>query len=180
MSIALERDVATVLVDGDALKPDLSRALNLDRARGLVDLIADQSLQFADVLWRTSMRGLYFVPAGLQRSGATELLGSQRMSQLVNALVADLPGTVVVFDSSPLLLTNESRLLASMAGQVLVVVKANETPRVVLTEALELLDPSKPVGLILNATTVEDTPYYGGVYKTEPVAFENREPPAHG
>jgi Mrp family chromosome partitioning ATPase len=185
MSIALERDFATVLVDGDALKPDISRALNLDRARGLVDLIADESLQFADVLWRTSTRGLYFVPAGLQRSGATELFGSQRMSQLVNALVTDLPGTVVVFDSSPLLLTNESRLLASMAGQVLVVVKANQTPQHVLAEALEVLDSSKPIGLILNATAVEDTRYYGGVYGTAAVAFENassndREPPARG
>jgi protein-tyrosine kinase len=160
-SLSLEKDISVVLIDADTVKPDLSRMLNLDRALGLTDLLADEQVQFRDVLFRTSVQNLYFVPAGKERAGSTELISSQRMLQLMEGLGCDLPNTLVVVDSSPLLLTNETPVLASLAGQVVLVVRANQTPRLMLTEALDKLDSAKPLGLVLNAVRATESGYYG-------------------
>jgi exopolysaccharide/PEP-CTERM locus tyrosine autokinase len=164
ISIAREKDLAVLLIDADLAKPDLSRALGLAGALGLTDLIADEALQLRDVLWQTSVDGLYFIPAGRERSNATELLGSQRMKRIVGMLGRDLPQAIVLIDSSPLLLTNESPVLVSLGGQTVLVVRANETPRSLVSEAIGRLDSTKPVGLVLNGASGDSVPYYTGSF----------------
>jgi exopolysaccharide/PEP-CTERM locus tyrosine autokinase len=182
VSVAREKDLSVLLIDGDMAKPDLSRTLGLGDSRGLTDLIADNALQLQDVLWRTSVDRLYFMPAGRQRSGATELLGSQRMKRIAGMIAHDLPQTIVIIDSSPLLLTNESPVLVSLAGQTVLVVRANQTPRLLVSEALGRLDATKPVGLVLNGAYNDATPYYasssgGDAFDSEAAAAgrESRE-----
>jgi len=55
-----------------------------------------------------------------------------------------------VLDSCPLLAASEARGLADLAGQIVLVVKAEVTPRDAVRSALELLGPDKEVGLVLN------------------------------
>lgn len=59
-------------------------------------------------------------------------------------------GRIVVFDSSPLLLTSEAPVLASKVGQVVFVVKANQTPQDAVKAALEKVDHTKAIGCVLN------------------------------
>jgi len=164
LSMAAERDFSVLLVDADTIKPDLSTALGLASSHGLTNLLADGAVPFEEAIWKTSVDGLYFMPAGTERSDAAELLGSQRMRQVVQRLVEDLPHTLVLIDSSPLLLTNESPVLAALAGQVVFVVRANRTPRALVLEALNRLDPSKPIGLVLNGASAPEANYYYGQY----------------
>jgi exopolysaccharide/PEP-CTERM locus tyrosine autokinase len=179
LSIAREKDLSVLLVDADMVKPDLSRSLGLADERGLAELIADHTVQLSDVLWRTSVDGLYVVPAGRERSGVAELFGSVRMKHIIDSFAQYLPRTVVLFDSSPLLLTNESQVLVSLAGQSILVVRANQTPRPIVAEALARLDSTKPVGLVLNSASTEVAGYYvGGVYGAESQAHELAEQPA--
>jgi Mrp family chromosome partitioning ATPase len=121
-------------------------------------------MQVKDVTWKTSIPRLYFMSAGTERAGAAELLDSQRMHDIVEMLGRALPRTVTVIDSPPILLTNESRVLASLAGQVVLVVRADRTPRLLVTEAISYLDPAKPLGLVLNATRTSETSFYAGIY----------------
>ena len=57
---------------------------------------------------------------------------------------------IAVFDSSPLLMTSDAPVLASHVGQIVMVVKANKTPQHAVLAALERLDRSKAINLILN------------------------------
>ncbi len=70
---------------------------------------------------------------------------------------------MIVFDSSPLLLTTEAPVLASKVGQVVVIVRANETPRQAVMAALDKLDHTKAIGCVLNQSwgTTELTDGYG-------------------
>ena len=52
----------------------------------------------------------------------------------------------------------DSALLARVVDGVLVVVSANKTPRKLLEEALNELDPAKVVGIVFNN---DDRPLYG-------------------
>jgi protein-tyrosine kinase len=150
LSLALERDWSVVLVDGDCSKPHLTRAFSAEQEPGLLDLLRDPAKSFDSLVMPTNLPGLSFLPAGARDERVPELLNSSRMRELCAEISASDPYRFVVFDSSPLLLTSESSILASQVGQVVVVVRANSTPRQAVIEAVERLDRTKPIGCVLN------------------------------
>ena len=153
LSMALEKDTSVLLVDADVAKPHISNLFGVSDKPGLIDIITDDSLKVSDILMRTSIRGFRLLPAGTRDQHATELLASRRMAELVNVLSQTYPDRIVIFDSPPLLVTNEARVLASLVGQIALVVSAGHTPQRAVADALECIDDSKAVNLILNRAT---------------------------
>ena len=169
MSVALERERTVLLIDADVAKPHISRALNLDKRKGLMDLLVDRTLDIGDVLVQTDMPGLRVLPAGTQHEYATELLASERMEELMAEIAGRYQNRIVILDSPPLLQTSEAQVLTGLVGQVVVVVHAGSTPQTAVESALELIDPSKHVSLILNKSRIQTggDSYYGGYYGQE-------------
>lgn len=165
LSLAREKDWSVVLVDGDCQKPHLSRLFSAENEPGLLDYLRDKSLQFESLVMPTSIPGLSFLPAGHRDEHAAELLGSSRMADLVEYLANSDRGRLVVFDSSPLLMTTESPIIAAYVGQTVVVVRANHTPQQAVLTAIEKLDPSKRIALVLNQAEIgAESLAYGGAY----------------
>jgi protein-tyrosine kinase len=162
MSMALEKDTSVLLVDGDLAKADVSRTLGVKAEPGLMDLLLDESLDTAAVVLPTSVHGLSILPAGDDSTTATEHLGSARMERIIAELLSRDPNRIVLFDSPPLLLTSESRALTSIAGQVVVVVRAEETTHKAVLDALACIGDGKPVGLILNQCESGSAEFYYG------------------
>jgi len=107
--------------------------------------------------------GLSFLPAGRPDAHATELLASARMRDVVALLSGHDAARMVLFDSAPLLLTTESQALAQVAGQILVVVRADETAQHTVLEALQSFDEGKAVSLVLNQSMKQ--PHAGYYYQ---------------
>jgi protein-tyrosine kinase len=166
LSMALEKDLEVLLVDADVAKPHVSRIFGLEHDRGLLDLLVDSSVQPDSLILRTNVDRLSILPAGKQIEIATELLASARMEEIVRELTADSPQRIVLFDSPPLLLSTESRALVPNMGQVVLVVRAEETAQQAVKDAIEVIGEGKPVSLILNQThTPPSSGYYGyGTY----------------
>ena len=132
------------------MKPGLSRALGLQDEPGLVDYLIDPSIDIADVLLATDLNGIVILPAGRKHPEATELLASRRMRNLASTLSERFANRAVVFDTPPLLLTNEALVLAGIAGQIVFVIEARKSSQDSVVRAVSLLDRSKPVNAILN------------------------------
>ncbi len=152
MSIAMELDHTVLLIDADVARPSVLRTLGLPAQRGLMDILVDDKLDLSDVLLRTNVDTLSILPAGTGTPRATELLASSTMSNLVTEIANRYPDRVVIFDSPPLLLTSESRVLASHMGQIVVVVEAQTTTQHAVQEALHKLEGFDNVNLIYNKT----------------------------
>jgi exopolysaccharide/PEP-CTERM locus tyrosine autokinase len=152
MSIAMELDHTVLLVDADVARTSVLRALGLPAHRGLMDILLDDKLDMADVMLRTNVDTLSILPAGTSNPRATELLASSTMSSLVTEIANRYPDRVVIFDSPPLLLTSESRVLASHMGQIVMVVEAQTTTQHAVKEALNQLEGCPNVNLIYNKT----------------------------
>ena len=150
MSMATELDWTVLLIDGDVSRPSLSRGLGLADAPGLVNLLEQERGDLANYAYGTNLPGLRVLPAGPTRHNVKELLGSQRMRTLISDLTEHHHRQIVIFDSPPLLLTSEARVLASYVGQVVMVIEAGVTPRRSVRDAIETLDPSKAINLVLN------------------------------
>ncbi|WP_313702863.1 XrtA-associated tyrosine autokinase [Massilia sp.] len=150
MSIAMELDHTVLLVDADVARPSVLRTLGLPAQRGLMDILIDDKLDFADVMLRTNVDTLSILPAGTSTPRATELLASSTMSNLVTEIAHRYPDRVIIFDSPPLLLTSESRVLAGHMGQIVVVVEAQTTTQHAVKESLRQLEGCSNVNLIYN------------------------------
>jgi protein-tyrosine kinase len=177
LSMALEKDVSVLLVDGDIAKGHVSKTFDVQDEPGLMDLLLDESLDTASVVLPTSVPGLSLLPAGRESSTATEFLGSVRMEAILKELLARDPARVVMFDSPPLLLTTESRALSAMLGQIVLVVRAEETTHKAVLEALACVGEGKSIGLVLNQCEAGPTQsYYGyGEYGRAPDGDAGRQ-----
>ena len=166
LSIARERDSSVLLIDADIAKGHVSELLNIRDRPGLTDLLENPHADPADFVLPTDIDGLRIMAAGRRGDRVPELLASQRMRSIISELGARNRERVIIFDSSPLLATNESQVLAKLVGQVLVVVRANGTPRPAVEEAVSLLDRSKAISLVLNQmrTILGLGGYYSGYY----------------
>lgn len=166
LSLARELDFEVVLVDGDIPKSHITRIFGLQGKPGLMDVLADEQRSPIEVIVRTDVPNLLVVPVGERHSLAAELFRSQRMEYVLREFAARNPQRLLVFDSSPLLAVSEAQVLASHMGQVAMVIAAGVTPQQAVNLALQGLDDSQYVGLILNMSSLPATEnhydsYYG-------------------
>ena len=152
MSIAMELDHTVLLVDADVARPSVLRTLGLPAQRGLMDILVDDTLDLSDVMLRTNVPTLAILPAGTSTPRATELLASAAMTNLVMEIAHRYPDRIVIFDSPPLLLTSEARVLATHMGQIAVVVESETTTQHAVKESLSQLEGCANVNLIYNKT----------------------------
>ncbi|OON59519.1 protein tyrosine kinase [Massilia sp. KIM] len=150
MSIAMELDHTVLLVDADVARPSVLRTLGLPAQRGLMDVLLNDNLDVGDVLLRTNVDTLSILAAGASNPRATELLASQSMRNLVYEIANRYPDRVVIFDSPPILLTSEARVLASHMAQIVMVVEAETTTQHAVKDALHQLEGCRNVNLIYN------------------------------
>lgn len=160
MSLAREKDLFVILVDGDIRKADITHVVGAQSLKGFSDLVANDQLSLKDVVHRTGREQLYFLPAGALLGNLPELCASARMSRVLQELSTVGPRTVVVLDSAPLLLTNETQVISKFVGQVVFVVKADSTERSVAASALELVDQAPIVSCVLNQSRDATRDYY--------------------
>lgn len=167
LSLARETDFEVLLVDGDIPKSDITHIFGLDGKTGLMDVLVDEKRAPAEAIVRTDVPNLLVVPAGKHHPLAAELFRSRRMEYVLDEFGGRNRRRLVVFDSSPLLATSESQVLASHMGQVVMVVAAARTRRQAVKSALQRLGDLQYVGLVLNMSNLpaaEDYYNYRGPY----------------
>ena len=169
MSLAMELDQTVLLVDADVARPSLPRVLGLPAGKGLLDALENKSFNLDDALIRTNVEKLTILTSGTAHTNATELLASDAMIRLLDDIAGRHPDRLVIFDSPPLLVTTESRVLASYMGQIVFVVQAEVTLQSDVKRALATIEACPVKMILLNqARTVAQGGYgygYGYGYK---------------
>jgi protein-tyrosine kinase len=163
MSMAAELDHTVMLVDADVARPSVPAMLGFEPGAGLLDLLR-QEADMASVLLRTNVEKLTILPSGKPHPKATELLASAAMAELLDDIATRYADRIVIFDSPPLLVTTESRVLATQMGQVIVVVQADRTPQSDVEHALATIESCQVRMLVLNQARVESKRNYGYGY----------------
>jgi len=164
LSIVRDREMRVVLVDGDVARPGLTPSLGLTGRPGLNDALEDETRDISTITYQTDVEGLFFVPAGKWNSHAPEYFAGSRMPQLMAALSRRVGRGVVIFDSPPLLATNEAQVATRFAGQVLIVVRAEETEQQAVLDAIALVDKDAPISAVLNNCKPSMLSRYYGQY----------------
>jgi len=108
---------------------------------------------------------LSILPAGPYLANPHEALKAPRLGELIQE--ARQQYDYVVLDTPPLLLVPDCRIFGKWVDSFLMVVAAHITPRRLVEEAQNLMDPSKLVGLVFNCDDhhMESYYYYNYLYQ---------------
>lgn len=166
LSMAMEMDYTVMLVDADVARPSIMTVLGLPQGPGLLDLLVDDKVEVSDVLLRTNIDNLTLLPSGSPHARATELLASTAMTNLVEDMGKRYADRIIIFDSPPLLLTTEARVLATHMGQIVMVVQAEKTLQSQVKHALTTIESCPVKLMVLNQarSTLQDAYGYGHGY----------------
>lgn len=166
ISFAQEIDRSVLLIDADVVRPSVLRRLGLPPRRGLLDALADPSLDPAELIVRTNLPKLSLLSAGTPSPRADELLASLAMEKLLEDLSGRYPDCVILFDAPPLLMTTGASTLAHRMGQIVMIVEAAQTSRHSVLQAFAALEDCPIVLSVLNKcsrrTAARNYGYYAG------------------
>ena len=168
VSMAMEQDRTVLLIDGDNARASLTKMAGLDGAGGLIDILTGEIDNYENVIYRTDIAKLSFMPSGKQNIYSTELYASKKMEQLINHLAESYRDRIILIDTPPLLQASQSKVLAQQVGQILIIVEEGKTVQQSIVQAISQIDSKKIIGLILNKrkySTISE--YYGGYYGNE-------------
>jgi capsular exopolysaccharide synthesis family protein len=157
-------DARVLLIDADLRRPAVARQLAIDvGAPGLTEVVSNPQTTLDSVTQKLKPFNLSILPAGTRNGAVHQILRSSRL----DAVLAEARSRYdfVVVDTPPLLPVFDSALLANAVDGVLMVVAANQTPRKLLGEALNMLDPGKVLGIVFNRDAKPMFGYYDAYYK---------------
>lgn len=162
------------LVDTDLRKPKVAEYLDIEGGTGLTDVLIGRA-RLADVLLPWGDRSMHVLPAGRIPPNPSELLGSERMQKLMNALSQEFD--VVLCDAPPLLPVTDAAVLTQWTSGAIMVVSVGRTTTHQLEAALSTLDTvgAKVTGIVLSMVPTKGADAYGygygygyGAYQTAP------------
>lgn len=155
-----------ILIDADMRRPSLHKFFDVPNDAGLSTLLQGQG-SLTDAFQKTGIENLIVLPAGPQPLNPSELLGSERMHELVGKLEEHCD--LVLFDSPSTVVFSDGPMLASWVDAVLMVVSANEVPRGTEAQTRDLLRKAKAniIGVVVNrlsADNIDSCHFYASYY----------------
>ena len=178
LAITMSQTGARVLViDGDLRRPSLHSKFKHSKIPGLSELLAGD-VAAASVLHDTGIANLSLMTAGTIPPNPAELLGSEKMADLLTALRAQYDH--IIIDAPPVLAVTDAPLLTSRCDLVLVVLETERVPVKAAQRMVEMLaNVQAPVGgIVINDksnSSMERYGYYGRNYSTYDYYAEDEE-----
>ncbi len=153
-----------ILVDSDLRRPALHKLFGLPQEPGLTDALLKEDGDLDGILHETDVPGLGVLTSGINPPNPAELLGSDKMAELIEVLKqrADL----VLFDAPPVLAVTDAILLAAKISSVLWVISAGHARVDALRRTREALSQvnAKILGAVLNRVSLTHGNGYGYYY----------------
>jgi capsular exopolysaccharide synthesis family protein len=138
-----------LLIDGDLRRSKLHRHFGVGSGPGLAELLNGEA-RAQETIVPSSVRNLYFLPAGAPTLEPGELVLRPELSGLLNELYAQFD--YIIIDSPPVLAADDAATLAPSMDGVLFVVRGSYTSARLVREALDVLRQRRAqvLGLVFN------------------------------
>jgi capsular exopolysaccharide synthesis family protein len=170
-SLAQAADHRVLLVEADLTRPGVVAQLRMSSTGvGLAEAITDSARRLDELCQPVPGFNLWVLPAGHPVMAPYEILRSPRVADLLAE--ARHRYDYVIIDTPPVIPCPDYRLLEPSIDGVILVVAADKTPREMMDRALDLLERSKTLGVILNGEThqADRSSYYYSAGHPKPAA----------
>ena len=147
--VLAETGARVALVEADLRRPRLAHLMGIEGVVGLSDVLIDRA-SLADVIQPWGTGNLTVLPAGQIPPNPSELLGSNKMQEVIDQLreTADY----VLLDAPPVLPVTDAAILSTYASGSLLISSIGHTRQQDLEQAIYSLENvgGKVLGLIVN------------------------------
>jgi len=137
----------TLLVDCDLRRPQVHRALGIEPRVGLAEVLLGQA-SLDEAIVKVDGLDLQVLPVRSQPSNPSELLASPEMARLVEEVAARFDR--VIFDTPATLGMPDAKTVSDLCDGLVLVVRQDFTPREDITQALDVLERRRLLGVVLN------------------------------
>jgi capsular exopolysaccharide synthesis family protein len=171
---ARSKVLKTVLVDGDLRRPTQATRFGFNRSLpGLSECLRGER-ELADVVYSLEGSGLRFLPAGMAPENPMELMQAGRLKGFLEQLEAFFDW--IIIDTPPIFPLADTPLWMRLADGVLMVTREGVSERKLLGRAVEGIDRSTLLGVVVNGCSGHAQKYYYSRYA--PVVVESPEAPS--
>lgn len=148
-----------LLIDADLRRPSLHTHFDVSHATGLTNYLTTD-IRLEDVVIRTQVENLFFLPSGLLPADSAGLLNSQRMVDLISDVKSRFD--LVLIDSPPILGVSDASVLANEADMTIIVVQHRKLPRHMLMRVKQSVENvgGTVVGVVLNNVDLSSDAQY--------------------
>lgn len=150
---------SVLLIDADLRRPRMHTLFDVSNAVGLTNYLTT-NVQLEEVVVRTPVENLYFLPSGMLPADSAGVLNSQRMSELI----ADAKSRfdLVLIDSPPILGVSDASVLSNEADLTLIVVQHRKLPRHMLMRVKQTVENvgGTVLGVVLNNVDLRSDSQY--------------------
>ncbi len=139
-----------LLVDADFRKPSVSTQLGIrdSHTLGFRDAILNPDLALKDIVQRLPGSSLSVLTVGRSQVMPHEVIKSTRFAEVLDEARRDYEW--IILDTAPLVLAPDCLMMGRSVDGFVIIVCAHKTSRKELGEALNILGPSKLLGLVFN------------------------------
>ncbi len=159
ISIAQRAEKSVLLVDFDFRRPKVAPILGIPAGISLNELVEGKA-KTAEALVSPELPRLLVLPTNSPVPNSSEVLCSQRITQLVEDLHECYADHLLVFDLPPLLNVDDAFGILPQIDCVLLVVGDGMSSRAEIEDCARLIPEAKLLGVVLNKADVPITAYY--------------------
>lgn len=153
-----------LLVDTDLRKPTVHKTFRVPNKDGLTTLLTNRETDITDIVHPTDTENLFLITSGVIPPNPAELLGSNRMIQLMSEFeqIFDL----VIFDLPPIVAVTDAQIISSKTDGTIFVINKGGADKDMVLKAKELLEKvnANVLGAIFNRVEIKEDHYYYAYY----------------
>jgi len=137
-----------LLIDADMRKGKMVKYLGVEDHKGLSEYLTGQA-ELNDIVFHIDIDHLSFIASGQVPSHPADLLASSKMSDLLRQLRSEFE--YILIDTPPVIPVTDAVLVGGHVDGVLLVIRAGETQRGIVSRTTELLNQAhaKIIGHVL-------------------------------
>jgi succinoglycan biosynthesis transport protein ExoP len=160
LGISIAREGKKVLlVDADLRKPAIHEILEVSNSIGVTTILAGE-VKLEDAIKRTEIEGLSILTSGPVLPDPAGMIESAKMGQLIKDLAQQ--HDIVILDSPPILVTNDSIMLARYVDSSISILESGRITRRAFSQARGFFEQAniQLIGVVLNKFKIQRGEYY--------------------
>jgi non-specific protein-tyrosine kinase len=164
-TVIAQSGVRVTVVDADLHRPRAHHVFQVAPRPGLSNLFIKSNVHLDGSYQPTNTDSLHVITAGELPPNPSELLGSKKMREIIDAILAE--SDMVFIDTPPVLSVTDAVVLAPIVDGVLIVIRPGVTKMAALKTSVEQLRyvGANLVGVVLNGID-ERSVRYGYYYRS--------------
>jgi protein-tyrosine kinase len=159
ISIAHKPQKTVILVDLDLRRPKIATYLGMHTEKSMNDYLLNKA-QLQEVIFNPGIPRLVVIPTMRPVSKSAETLSSKKVANLIQELRDRYDSRIVIFDSPPVLNSDDAMVLLPQVDCFLLVVGNGMSTQSEIEETLYHLPKENLLGVVLNRAEVESKAYY--------------------